>query len=127
MDDPGLMPKTLLFTNQLQQGAKNASSQCKCGGYTRIVNLGQDLDKHCLRYLKKANNANEAECKRAWTKICDQTFRDNDEIILINKTIDKYNLMVPMLQSQKFHLNLDKELDKGKYFTKKVKAVKITK
>ena len=85
------------------------------------MNLGQDLDKHCLRYLKKANNANEAECKRAWTKICDQTFRDNDEIILINKTIDKYNLMVPMLQSQKFHLNLDKELDKGKYFTKKVK------
>ena len=87
------------------------------------MNLGQDLDKHCLRYLKKANNANEAECKRAWTKICDQTFRDNDEIILINKTIDKYNLMVPMLQSQKFHLNLDKELDKGKYFTKKVKTL----
>ena len=75
------------------------------------MSLGQDLDKHCLGYLKKANNANEAQCKRAWTKICVQTFRDN-EIILINKTIDKYNLMVPMLQSQKFHLDLDKELDK---------------
>ena len=90
----------------------SSTTTSKCGGYTRIVNLGQDLDKHCLRYLKKANNANEAECKRAWTKICDQIFRDNDEIILINKTIDKYNLTVPMLRSQKFHLNLDKELDK---------------
>jgi DnaJ family protein C protein 28 len=76
-----------------------------------IENLGQDLDKHCLRYLKKANNANEAECKRAWTQICDQTFRDN-EIILINKTIDNYNLRVPMMKSQKFHINLDRELEK---------------
>ena len=62
-------------------------------------------------YLIKANNANEAECKRAWTQICDQTFRDN-EIILINKTIDNYNLRVPMMKSQKFHINLDRELEK---------------
>ena len=55
----------------------------------RIENFGQGLDMHCLRYLKKANNANEVECKRAWTKICDHTFRDNEEIIRINKTIDK--------------------------------------
>lgn len=71
-----------------------------------------NMDKQCIRILKTAVSVDsEKVVEKIWQKFCNDNYRDN-EIILINKTIDKYNLMVPMIQSQKFHLDMDKEMSK---------------
>ena len=50
--------------------------------------------------------------KKEWDKYCEVIEHENRTIQILNKNIDKYNLVVPMLKGQMFHFNLKKEADK---------------
>ena len=50
--------------------------------------------------------------KKEWDKYCEVIENENRTIQILNKNIDKYNLVVPMLSGQMFHFNLKKEADK---------------
>ena len=54
----------------------------------------------------------DSNTDREWKKYCD--FIENNEETLknLNKNIDRYNLIVPMMKSQMFHFNLKREADK---------------
>lgn len=67
-----------------------------------INDLREDLDKTFHRKAAYLQNQDK------WLAFCHDAF----EVSVINKTIDKYNLMVPMMRSQKFHVDLDKEASK---------------
>ena len=76
-----------------------------------IVDLREDLHKNCQIHLQRIRDkSDEMWCKRQWME--SGSFIFQDDLVSLNKTIDKYNLMVPMIQSQKFHLDLSKEMDK---------------
>ena len=47
-----------------------------------------------------------------WNKYSERVEKDNETLKSLNKNIDKYNLIVPMMKSQMFHFNLKKESDK---------------
>ena len=73
-----------------------------------------EMNKQCLKSIKTIPthvNLDHEQLKQKWFNYCDDKFLEN-EVSLLNKTIDKYNLMVPMIQSQKFHFNLSKEAEK---------------
>ena len=72
-----------------------------------IETLNEDLIKHCFQYLKKKSSQKD---KENWKSKCEMEFQE--EIDRINGYIDKYNLVVPMLQSQKFHIGLNKRIDR---------------
>ena len=73
-----------------------------------IETLDEDLIKHCFTFLKKSSIKDYEFCWQKWKSQCECEFQD--EIQRINGYIDKYNLVVPMLQSQKFHIGLDKRM-----------------
>ena len=82
-----------------------------------IEMLDEDIVKHCFRFLKnykflKIPDKSDAErCKKKWCDMCEKEFMS--EVERINGYIDKYNLVVPMLQSQKFHIGLSKRMERS--------------
>ena len=76
--------------------------------------LKNEMNKQCLKSIKTIPthvNMDHEQLKQKWLNYCDEKFLEN-EVSHLNKTIDKYNLMVPMMQSQIFHFNLSKEAEK---------------
>ena len=49
--------------------------------------------------------------KQEWNKYCELVEQENDTLKLLNKNIDKFNLIVPMMKGQMFHFNLKKEAE----------------
>ena len=73
-----------------------------------IETLNEDLIKHCFQFLKKKGSV--LKDKENWKSRCEMEFQE--EMDRINGYIDKYNLVVPMLQSQKFHIGLNQRIDR---------------
>merc|ERR1712004_937738 len=73
-----------------------------------IETLNEDLIKHCFQFLKKKSSV--LKDKENWKSRCEMEFQE--EMDRINGYIDKYNLVVPMLQSQKFHIGLNQRIDR---------------
>ena len=60
--------------------------------------------------------------ERKWSKFCEVIEKDNDTLMSLNKNIDKFNLIVPLMKSQIFHFNVKREADK--IFASTVEKVK---
>ena len=77
------------------------------------TDLQQDLNKQCLKLITTASkyDRNHNDLMRKWVKHCEDNYfhGNNEDVKRLNKTIDDYNLQVPMLQSQMFHFNVKKE------------------
>ena len=77
------------------------------------TDLQQDLNKQCLKLITTASkyDRNHDNLMRKWVKHCENNYfhGNNEDVKRLNKTIDDYNLQVPMLQSQMFHFNVKKE------------------
>ena len=69
-------------------------------------NLGQNCDIHELSYSESPS------IEKEWSRLCDQLEKENEELKLLNKNIDKFNLIVPMMKSQMFHFPFKKEADR---------------
>ena len=61
--------------------------------------------------LGKTHDATQSP-EKEWKKYCQSIDNDDEMIKSLNKNIDKFNLIVPMMNSQMFHFNLEKEADK---------------
>ena len=72
------------------------------------TDLQKDLNKQCLKIVTSTYDQNHDNLRRKWVKLCETNFFHED-VKRLNKTIDDYNLQVPMLQSQMFHFNVKKE------------------
>ena len=87
--------------------------------------LRNDLKSKCeellINYKEGANNfkskdLGKCHCaslnpKQDWDKYCERIAQENETLKLLNKNIDKFNLIVPMMKSQMFHFDLKKESD----------------
>ena len=78
------------------------------------INVMRDQIRRSL-HIKCSQIVVEAEkveaARNRWRKYIDDTAFDED-VTNLNKSIDKYNLMVPMMNSQMFHFNIFKEANK---------------
>ena len=54
----------------------------------------------------------EANAEREWKKYCDLVEKEEELLKTLNKNINRFNLIVPMMKSQMFHFNLKREADK---------------
>ena len=50
--------------------------------------------------------------KDRWNKCCAIIEKDNETLTTLNKNIDKFNLIVPLMKSQMFHFDVKREADK---------------
>ena len=78
--------------------------------------IRDQLDKQCRVVVKKAYEASQQvqfdwrdESSRQWRRHYEALFAGDEEVKTLNKNIDKYNLMVPMLNAQMFQFNVIKE------------------
>ena len=76
--------------------------------------LKEEMGKHCLKFLRMASKnsssgSNYDLLKEKWFEYCNQHLQG--DVVRLNNTINKYNLMVPMIQSQKFHMDLLKQAE----------------
>ena len=69
-------------------------------------NLSQNCDIHEL------SSSESPSADEEWSRLCDQLEQENEELKLLNKNIDKFNLIVPMMKSQMFHFPFKKEADR---------------
>ena len=69
-------------------------------------NLNQNCDIHELSSSESPNVDEE------WSRLCDLLEKENEELKLLNKNIDKFNLIVPMMKSQMFHFPFKKEANR---------------
>ena len=69
-------------------------------------NLGRNCDIHELSHSESPS------VEKEWSRLCDQLEKENEELKLLNKNIDKFNLIVPMMKSQMFHFPFKKEADR---------------
>ena len=69
------------------------------------------LSKKCRAVIKQhsANQKVNQEAAKEWRKYYEEVMFNSEEVKTLNKNIDKYNLMVPMLNGQMFHYNVIKE------------------
>ena len=49
---------------------------------------------------------------RDWKKYCEFVEKDDEILRTLNKNIDRFNLIVPMMKSQMFHFNVKREAEK---------------
>ncbi|XP_072901151.1 dnaJ homolog subfamily C member 28 [Hemitrygon akajei] len=67
----------------------------------------EKLRSDMMSYRKKLGEPLTVHTQKHWNLICEQ-FRN--DIKQLNKTIDKFNLIVPLLNRQMLHFNPDKEI-----------------
>jgi len=85
--------------------------------------LRQDMAKKCRAIVVRCRQRDvitrgsddvtvfdwQKEAEREWKKFSDEVLFNDDEVKRLNKSIDKFNLMVPMLNGQMFHFNVVRE------------------
>ena len=67
------------------------------------------------RRKKIKSNSSEildTNVKKEWIKYCELVEKQDELLKNLNKNIDRFNLIVPMMKSQMFHFNLKREADK---------------
>ena len=80
--------------------------------FTKCQEIMKDEEKRKYKFKNEKLDNIDSNTHKEWKKYCD--FIENNEEILrnLNKNIDRFNLIVPMMKSQMFHFNLKKEADK---------------
>ncbi len=76
------------------------------------LGIREKLVIRCDKLLSdpKMHKKTPDQLKQDWAQVL-ENFREN-EVKSLNKDVDKFNLMVPMIRSQIFHFNLDSEAEK---------------
>ena len=69
--------------------------------------------KHKIKTdMSKNQILDTATIDREWKKYCELIEKDDELLRTLNKNIDRFNLIVPMMKSQMFHFNLKREAEK---------------
>ena len=106
--DGGFAPEWIMLKRDIidQQERLRKHLQCKCEelfldckAKSNNIKSNENLKTH----------TNSADLKEEWKRYCERLEQENETLKLLNKQIDKYNLIVPLMKSQMFHFNLLKE------------------
>ena len=73
-----------------------------------------ELSDKCYIFFKKSKSSgNDYKARSQWQDLL--SYLRENSVKKLNKDIDKFNLMVPLLHVQTVHFNLDKEAKKVKF------------